>query len=322
MMAQNRPPSHQEILLRAVAVSSFGDPEVLAVIDVATPEPAAGQVRIRVQAAPVHPVDLGTRAGAFAALLPEKPEYFLGWDLAGTIDTVGEGVTGFAPGQAVVGLSDWFGTLVGTQAEYVVLNASAVAPAPTNATPVEAATLPLNALTAAQALDLLNLNAGQSVAITGAAGAVGGYAVELALHRGLKVYAISGAQDEQFLTNLGATFVPRSEDPAAAVRAFVPEGVDGVLDTALVGGPVLGAVKEGGSFVNVYAPLAPEAERDITIGSVFVQSNGAQLAELVGLVEQGKLSLRVAQTFSFAEAAQAHEVLGKGGVRGRIVLVP
>lgn len=95
-----------------------------------------------------------------------------------------------------------------------------------------------------------------------------------------------------------------------------------MLDPALVGGPVLGAVKDGGSFVNVYPPLAPEAERGITVGSVAVQSNGAQLAELAGLVEQGRLSLRVAQTFPFEEAARAHEVLGKGGVRGRLVLVP
>jgi NADPH:quinone reductase-like Zn-dependent oxidoreductase len=322
MIAWSRPLSHQEILVRAVAVSSFGDPEVLAVIDVPQPEPGAGQVRIRVQAAPVHPVDLGTRAGAFAALLPEQPRYFLGWDLAGTVDAVGEGVREFTPGQAVIGLSDWFASLVGTQAEYVVLNASAVALAPTNAAPAEAATIPLNALTAAQALDLLKLSAGQSVAITGAAGAVGGYAVELAVQRGLRVYAIAGQQDEAFLTGLGATFIARSDDPAAAVRAVLPEGVDGLFDTALVGAPALGAVRDGGSFVNVYAPLAPEAERDIAVAGVFVQSNGAQLAELVKLAEQGKLSLRVAQTYPFEEAARAHEALAKGGVRGRLVLVP
>lgn len=308
--------------MRAVAVSSFGGPEAVTVVEVPRAEPGPGQVRIRVQAAPVHPVDLGTRSGAFAALLPEQPRYFLGWDLAGTVDVVGEGVTGFAFGQPVVGLSDWFATLVGTQAEYVVLDASAIAHAPHQATAMAAATLPLNALTASQALDLLDLGTGRSVAITGAAGAVGGYAVELAVHRGLQVYGIAGAQDEGFITALGATFVPRTEDPAATLRAAAPAGVDGVLDTALVGAPVLGAVKDGGAFVNVYAPLAPESERGISVNSVFVKSDGTRLAELVQLVDKGALTLRVAQTYPFEEAARAHEALAKGGVRGRLVLVP
>lgn len=308
--------------MRAVAVSSFGAPEALTVLNVPQPEPGAGEVRIRVAAAAVHPVDLGTRGGAFAALMPERRYHILGWDLAGTVDAVGAGVTDFVPGDAVVGLSDWFANLVGTQAEYVVLAAGAVAPAPANASPVEAATLPLNGQTAAQALDLLRLSEGQTLAVTGAAGAVGGYAVELAVHRGLRVLAISGAQDEQFVTGLGATFVPRSDDPSAAVRAVVPDGVDGLLDAALVGAPALGAVRDGGTFVNVYGPLAPAPVRGIQVDSVAVRSDGTQLRELVTLVEEGRLTLRVARTYPFGEAGQAHETLTQGGIRGRLVLVP
>lgn len=312
--------------MRAVAVSSFGGPGVLSVIEVPVPEPGDGQVRVRVQAAPVHPADLAARSGAFAALLPERPYYVLGWDVAGTVDALGAGVRAFAPGDAVIGLSDWLVTQAGTQAEFVVLDASALAPTPSGVSPVEAATLPANAQTAVQALDALGLGEGESLAITGAAGAVGGYAAELARRRGIRVVGIGAERDEEFIAGLGATFVARSDDPAGdpagTLRAVAPSGVDGLLDAAVVGVPALGAVRDGGVFVSVVPPAAPAAERGIRVSSIGVRSCGSQLRELVALVEGGLLTLRVAQTLPLEEVARAHTMLAEGGVRGRLVLVP
>lgn len=308
--------------MRAVAFTSFGGPEVLSVVDVARPEPLDGQVRIRVQATPVQPADLAARSGAFGQMLPAGPTYVPGWDVAGIVDAVGPGVREFGPGQPVVGLSDWLATRVGTHAEFVVLPGTALAPAPAQVTPQEAATLPANALTAAQALDLLGLTRGQTLAITGAGGAVGGYAVELARLRGIRVLAVGSPSDEPFLTTRDAHFVPRSDDPAGALRTLVPDGVDGLLDAAVLGATVLGAVRDDGVFASVVPPATPPTERGIRMEIVGLHSDGAQLRELVRLVERGHLTLRVADILTFEQASEAHARFAKGGLRGRIVLVP
>lgn len=307
--------------MQAVTVSAFGGPDVLHVADVAVPEPGRGQVRVRVHAAAVHPVDLAIRAGAFAELLPGRPRYVLGWDMAGTVDAVGAEVTAFHPGDAVVGLSVWLASLAGTQAEFVVLDAAGVAAAPKGASWAEAATLPLNALAAAQALDLLPQGT-RRVAIIGAAGAVGAFAAELAAHRGQSVYAVASTHDEAFVRGFSATFVPRSDDPADAIRTVAGGPVEAVLDTAGIGGAALGAVRDGGAMVTTIPPTAPPAQRGIQVSALQVQANGGQLAELVALTEQGKLTLRVAQTYPIRDAAAAHARLEKGGVRGRLVLTP
>ncbi|MBN6054463.1 NADP-dependent oxidoreductase [Nonomuraea sp. RK-328] len=308
--------------MRVVGFTSFGDPGVLAVADAPLPQPEEGQVRIRVEATTVNPADVAARSGAFGPMLPAGPHYVLGWDVAGWVDAVGPATSGFTPGDHVVGMSDWLATKRGTHAEFVVLDAAALAPAPAGIDPAEAATLPVNALTADQALDLLGLTEGQTLAVTGAAGAVGGYAVELARLRGLDVIGIGSPQDEAFISGLGATFVPRSDDPARALRAVAPEGVDGLLDAAVIGPPALAAVRDGGAFVSVRPPATPAAERGIRVETVFVHSDGARLRELAVLVEQGRLTLRLARTFPFEQAAEAHELFAKGGLRGRLVLVP
>jgi NADPH2:quinone reductase len=307
--------------MKAVTFSSFGGTDVIDVAEIPAPEPAAGQVRVKVRAAAIHPVDLAIRAGAFADLLPARPNYVLGWDVAGTVDAVGAGVTTFRPGDAVVGLTVWFRSLAGTQAEYTVLDAGELAAAPRGAGWAEAATLPLNALTAAQALGQLQ-NGTRSTAIIGAAGAVGAFATELAVHQGQSVYAVVSAEDEGFVNSLSATFVPRSDDPAAAIREAADGPVDAVLDTAGIGEAALGAIRDGGSFVTTFPPSVPTSVRGIQVSAVQVEPDGGQLGELVSLVEQGTLSLRVAQTYPLDAAAQAHARFEKGGVRGRLVLTP
>ncbi len=289
------------------------------------PEPGPGQVRIRVEAAAVNPIDLFTVSGALPdhGLTPRLDTYAMGWDVAGVVDRVGPGATAAGPGDRVIGLSDRLTDPIKAQAELVVLDEHAVAAAPAGMPAIEAATLPLNTLTAVQALDLAGLAEGESLLVTGAAGGLGGYLVELAALRGIRVVAVAAPGDEALVRGFGAEwFVARGADLAGAVRAVVPGGVDGVVDAAVVGLPALDAVRGGGVFVAVGAGQAPLPLRGIRASTVFVRADAAQLRDVVKLAEAGRLTTRVAGVYRLDRAAEAHERLVRGGVRGRLVLTP
>ncbi|GLY89622.1 NADP-dependent oxidoreductase [Actinoallomurus iriomotensis] len=311
--------------MRAVVIRGFGGPEELRLIDVPVPVPARGQVLIRVEAATVNPVDVATRSGALAGagLMPPREVIGIGWDLAGVVERTGPGVTGLRPGDRVIGLSDRLDVPLGTQADQVVLDADAVAAAPAGASPVEAATLPLNGLTAVQALDRLGLSPGGTLLVTGAAGAVGGYAVQLAAARGLRVTAVAAPADEALVRELGAAeFVPRTARLGEAVRALVPGGVDAALDAASVGVAALDAVRSGGAFAAVVGGAAPPPLRGIRVFNHWIHADGGRLRDLAALVEAGALTLRVAETLPLEQVAEAHRRMEKGGLRGRLVLTP
>ncbi|MFD8561393.1 NADP-dependent oxidoreductase [Streptosporangium canum] len=311
--------------MRAVVVRSFGGPEALEIEEVPVPGTGAGQVRIRVEAAGVNPVDVAVRTGLLveAGLVERREVHGIGWDVAGVIEEVGAGVTGFAPGDRVIGLADRLDLPLGAYAEQIVLDAGAVAPAPARATPAQAATLPLNGLTADQALDLAGLTEGQTLLVTGAAGGLGGYAVELAVTRGLRVVAVAGAGDEELVRSLGAEFfVPRDAELGSAVRELVPGGTHGAIDAAVIGTAALTAVRNGGSLVAVLGGAAPVPLRGTRVSNVWIRADGARLAELARLADEGRLTLRVADALPLAEAAAAHERFTAGGLRGRLVLLP
>lgn len=311
--------------MRAVVVRSFGGPEVLEVADVPVPVPGEGQVGIRVAAATVNPVDLATRAGVLtgAGLLPARDVVGIGWDVAGVVEDIGPGVTGVVRGDRVIGLSDRLDVPIGAQAEYVVLDADAVTAAPAEVSLVQAATLPLNGLTAMQALDLLGLDEGETLLVTGAAGAVGGYAVQLAAARGIHVVAVASDADERLVRALGAKdFVPRTARLGDAVRAVVPGGVHAALDAAVVGVAALDAVRSGGAFAALVSGGEPPPLRGTRVRNQWVRADAKALAQLVGLVEAGALDLRVAAAMPLDRVAEAHRRLAEGGVRGRLVLVP
>ncbi|MFF5216619.1 NADP-dependent oxidoreductase [Micromonospora sp. NPDC000442] len=305
--------------MRAVSYAQFGGPEVLRVVaDVPVPEPGPGQLRVRVAASVLHPVDLMIRSGRFPAPLPVGLPYVPGWDVAGTIDAIGPSVGGFTLDDEVIGFSPWLRTTVGAHAEYIVLDAAWLTTAPTGIAATEAATLPTNGLTAAQALDLLALPAGSSVLVTGAAGQVGGFTLALARVAGLHATGLAGADDREFVESQGAAFVPRSEDPArAAAGSF-----DAVVDLAVIGPSLMELVSDGGGYVAASPPLRPEPVRGIRTFALEVLPDGTRLGELVKLVERGEIPLRVAGVYSFAEAATAHHRLAQGGVRGGVVIVP
>lgn len=309
--------------MRAIVVRAFGGPEVLELAEVPVPPVGPGQVRIRVAAATVNPVDAQTRSGALAqaGLLAADAVIGIGWDVAGTVDEFASDVQGFAVGDAVIGLSDRLDVPLGTQADYAVLDATAVARAPRQVSSEAAATLPLNGLTAAQSLDLLALEPGSTVLITGAAGAVGGFAVQLAVARGLRVVAVAGAADEHLVRELGAEFfVPRTARLGEAVRAHVPGGVDGAVDAASVAAPALEAVRSRGAFVAVLGGREPVSLRGIRVVNQWIYADGDQLSDLVDLVDRGALTLRVADTLPLDRVAEAHKRLEAGGLRGRLVL--
>jgi NADPH:quinone reductase-like Zn-dependent oxidoreductase len=310
--------------MRAVVVRDFGGPEALVTVEQPLPEPGPGQVRIAVQAAAVNPIDLAVRAGAMITIgfAEPQPQFGLGWDVAGTVDAVGAGVE-LAVGDAVIGLVDRLDLPTGAYAEYVVLDAAAIGRAPRQASPAEAATLPLCGLTAAQGLDLLDLAPGGTLLVTGAAGGVGGFAVELAAARGLRVVALAAPGDEELVRGFGAQhFVPRGSRVADAVRAVVPGGVDGVLDAAIVKTPALEALRTGGAFVAVGLGADPVPRRGTRVTNVWVHADGARLTELAGLADAGRLTLRVAGTYALDGAAAAHRRQAEAGLRGRLALLP
>ncbi|MGW0877412.1 NADP-dependent oxidoreductase [Streptomyces sp. NPDC002740] len=297
--------------MRAAVVRTFGGPEAVELVDAELPEPAARQVRIKVAAAALNPVDAGVRAGVFGGA---GKQVGLGWDVAGTVDAVGV-ASAWSVGEEVVALDHGMVEPLGTHAEYVVVDTDAVALAPASVDAAHAATLPLNALTAVQALDLLALSPGDSLLVTGGAGAVGGYAVQLAARRGVTVAALTRAQDEEFVRSLGATRFPAGE--GSGEKSF-----DAVLDAAVLGAEALALVRDGGVYVGVIPQAQPASERGVRTDAVEVSADGARLAELVRAVDAGELTLRVAGTYALEDAAKAHARLAEGGVRGRLVLVP
>ncbi|WP_347059605.1 NADP-dependent oxidoreductase [Blastococcus sp. HT6-30] len=309
--------------MRAVGVTEFGGPEALHIVDVA-PEPLEpGQVRLRVEAAAVSPTDTHARSGAYAERDPVKtPPWVPGMDVAGTVTEVGEGVDHLAVGDPAMGIVVPSGPH-GAYREDKVLPGDSVVRAPAGATAVEASTLPMNGLTARLSLDLMGLRPGQVLAVTGAAGAYGGYVVQLAKADGLTVVADASESDEELVRGLGAdVVVRRGEDVAARIREQFPQGVDGLADGAVQDAQALPAVRDGGAVATVRG-YRGNGERGLRFFPTLVRSVATDRPALDRLrrqVEEGALTLRVARTFPAEQAAEAHRLLEAGGVRGRLVL--
>jgi NADPH:quinone reductase len=308
--------------MRAVGITRFGGPEVLQIVQRPVPEPGDGEVRIRVAAATVNPTDTVLRSGRHGAPQGLEPPYIPGMELAGTVDAAPAG-TGYRPGDRVMAIVSPRTARGGAQAEYVVVPADSVAAVPDGIGLIEAATLPMNGLTVRRALDLLALGPGEALAVTGAAGAVGGYTIELGKVSGLRVLADAYPKDSELVRGLGAdVIVPRGDDVAGAFRLATGAGADALVDAAVMGGLVLPAVRDGGQIAAV-RPFRGETERSITVTLVRVADYlhaADKLAGLAGLAAAGRLTLRVARTLPAEQAAEAHRLLEAGGVRGRLVL--
>jgi len=281
-------------------------------------------VRLRVHAATVNPTDIlarnGTRAEQQKA---DPPPYVPGMEAAGIIDEVGSGVPDrLRVGDAVMAIVVPKGSH-GAYREQIALDARSVVRAPAGATHAEACTLPMNGLTARLSLDLLKLSPGQVIAVTGAAGAYGGYVVQLAKAEGLTVIADASEKDEKLVASFGADIVVRrGDDVASRIRSHFPEGVDGLADGAVLNERVIPAVRDGGAFTSVRGfPGVPQ--RDIRFSTTFVRNYAQEfekLDQLRQLVEDGRMTLRVAEVYPPERAADAHRRLEAGGTRGRLVI--
>ncbi|MER5659779.1 NADP-dependent oxidoreductase [Streptomyces mirabilis] len=309
--------------MKAIGLTEFGGPEVLRVLDLPVPEAGPGEIRIRVHGATVNPVDTLVRRG-IAFVSDAEPPYVPGMDAAGVVEQIGAGVNSdLAVGDHVMAVVVVSGTH-GAYAEHVVVPAESVVRAPAGATAIEAATLPMNGLTAHMALDLLELPAGATVAVTGAAGAVGGYAVQLAKADGFRVIADAAPKDELLVKELGADVIlPRGTEFPELVRKEMPAGVDGLLDTAGIAALAIRAVRDGGRVATSVGGIQVPGERGIETRNTFVPQYArehAKLDRLRELAEKGSLTPRIARTLPADQALEAHRLLEAGGLRGRVVL--
>jgi NADPH:quinone reductase-like Zn-dependent oxidoreductase len=312
--------------MKAVRFHDYGDPDVLRYEDVDVPVPGVGQVRVRVAATSFNPIDAGVRAGGMQGPMPVVLPHTPGRDLAGTVDALGENVDGLDIGDEVVGFLPM--TDDGASAEYVLVPAELLTAAPTSIPLPDAAALPLVGLTAWQALfDHGGLAAGQRLLISGAGGAVGGHAVQLAKWAGAHVIATASPRSGERVKAHGADEVV--DHTTTELTAAVTEPVDVVLNLAPVDPEQLTAfaalVRPGGVVVNttVWMPAPTDEERGVRGINLFVRSDAEQLSRLVALVDNGELRVDIAQRVPLGGLPEVHARAAAGALPGKVVvLVP
>jgi NADPH:quinone reductase-like Zn-dependent oxidoreductase len=306
-------PTEEDSFMKAIQIDAFGGPEVLHEVEVDTPEPGPGQLRLRVRAAGVNPFDGKVRSGAMAAVFPTPLPAVLGLEVAGTVDAVGPGVTGFAVGDDVFGSAD-----SGAYAEYAL--ASKIAHKPAGLAWAAAAALPVAGETAERVLDLLKVTSGDTLLIHGAAGAVGTVAAQLAISRGATVIGTASAANHEYLATFGVIPTDYGAGLVARVRALAPNGVDAVFDIAGKGALPDSIELRGGTdrIVTIADPAA--AGLGVPFSSGTSSSGVADLVGLADRVVKGELVVTIAGTYPLADAAAAHRVVDAGHARGKVVL--
>lgn len=310
----------QPLTSRAVQYTGPGGYDVIVVADQVVRAPQAGEVRIRVRAAAVNPTDISLRERG-ASQAPIIP----GMDAAGVIEAVGAGVTRLRVGEEVMAAVMPRRPEGGAQATHIVVPAASVVPIPKGVTITEAATLPMNGLTALRALELADLQEGQTLAVSGGAGLLAHYTIAAAKHQGLTVIADARAAEKDLVRGYGADIVvDRGGNFGEVVRAAVPDGVDALLDTALLGAQTFPALRDGGTYIPVRGWDDTPAERGIQVKPVLVIDSleRTDMLELLrDLVANGAIKLRVTGEYPPEQVAEAQRALSAGGLRGRPVIV-
>jgi len=307
--------------MKAVRIHEFGGPDKLKYEDAPKPEPKEGEVLIKVEAAGINPVDGMVEKGAMEKEVPHPLPLIPGWDVAGTVEALGPGVTAFAAGDAVFAFADI--RRDGAYAEFVLVAAATVAPKPASLDWAAAASVPLAATTAWQALfDQAALATGQTVLIHGAGGAVGSFAVQFAKVKGARVIATATGDDVEYVRGIGADVVvdyktEKFEDAA--------KNMDAVLDT--LSGDTRArswaTLRDGGVLVSTLPGAQPppgDGARDVQGKSFMAHPDGATLKEIGGLIDAGQVKTRVGSILPLSQAKQAQELAQSGHTRGKIVL--
>jgi NADPH:quinone reductase-like Zn-dependent oxidoreductase len=306
--------------MKAVRIHEFGKSDVLRYEEISKPRPADDEVLIRVRAASVNPVDWKIREGSLQAFLPLQLPITLGCDLAGTIEEVGSKVKTLKAGDQIFGYVSL--TRNGAYAEYAIAKESEVAPKPKTLDFVQAAAVPVGALTSWQALfDSAQLSAGQKILVHAASGGVGAFAVQLAKAKGAFVIGTASGKNEEFVRKLGADeFV----DYVTTRFEDVVKDVDVVFDT--IGGETqarsFAVLKRGGVLVSIVEPPSPQdcAKYDVKGTMIGVQPDAEQLRKISELIDAGKIAVNVETVLPLNEIKQAHELSASGRTRGKIVL--
>ncbi|HKV22579.1 MAG TPA: NADP-dependent oxidoreductase [Mycobacterium sp.] len=310
--------------MKAVLYRTYGGSDVLEYDDIERPTPGPGQVLVKVAGTSFNPVDAGIRGGYLSEVYAIAFPHIPGVDVAGTVVEIGDGVHGWNVGDAVVGMLPLDAD--GAAAQYAVAPADVLAAAPTSVTLADAAALPTVGLTAWQALfEIAALEAGQTILINGAGGAVGGYAVQLAKRQGAVVTATSSARSADRLRHYGADRVIDYLDYTAAPLV---EGApfDVVLNlvstTPEETAALVGLVADGGVHVGTMVSGDEEPERRVRAQRVFVRSDGAQLADLVSRVDAGRLTIDVADRRPLTDTSAVHDDSDANRLAGKTILVP
>lgn len=311
--------------MKAVRYHRYGGSEVLRYEDAPRPVPGPAQVLVKVAATSFNPVDAGIRRGYLAQVYQVSFPHIPGVDVAGTIAGIGDGVTGWNTGDAVVAFLPLDAD--GAAAEFAVVPVESLAAAPTSVPLADAAALPEPALTAWQALfEIAGLTEGQSVLINGATGAVGGYAIQLAKHAGAVVTATAKARDAERLRGLGAEriidYIDYTRSPIEVEGAPFDVVLNLISTTEEQTEALIDVVADGGFHVGTMVSGLQNPGRGVRTQQIFVRSDAAQLAGLVSRVDAGQLRIEIAKRRPLDEAATVHDDSDSGRLHGKTILIP
>jgi len=301
--------------LKAIRIHEFGGPDVLRYEDIPESQPGPGEVRVRVIAAGVNPIDWKIRSGYMEIPLPMT----VGSDVAGVVDAIGQGVDSFQPEDEVFGKAS---VGQGGYAEYTVVNSTQIAQKPKSIGFIESAAIPTAGLAAWQSLfDIAGLERGQTVLIHGAAGGVGSFAVQFAKWKGAYVIGTASSKNAEFLKGIGCDEVI---DYRNQQFEEIVSNLDVVLDT--IGGDTLerswGVLKPGGFLVTTVAsiPEGTPQKHGVRAERLMTQADGKELAQIAAIIDERKIKPIVTTVLPLADAQKAHEMSESGHTRGKIVL--
>ncbi|HEY0474372.1 MAG TPA: NADP-dependent oxidoreductase [Kribbella sp.] len=303
--------------MQAIVFEEFGGPEVLRLKEIEEPHAGPGEVRVKVRAAGVNPADVKIRRGWFEVVRATTFPAIPGLEVAGIVDELGEGVTDLAVGDEVVGWSK-----SGAYAEHALVGV--VAKKPAELPWDQAVALPVAGETSARVLGQLGVRQGETVLVNGAAGGVGAVAVQLAVALGATVIGTASEANHDYLRSLGAVPVTYGDGLVERVRTAAPQGVDAVFDVA-GGGALPDSIElRGGTdrIITIADPAAQELGVPFSSGGTPPEQQKAGLAEQLELAADGKLRLKVTETFALADAGKAQDVSEAGHAGGKLVVIP
>jgi NADPH:quinone reductase-like Zn-dependent oxidoreductase len=301
--------------MKAVVLHAYGGVENLSYEDVPVPSPAASELLVKTIAASVNPIDFKLRSGAAKDRMPLDLPAILGRDLSGEVAALGEGVTGFALGERVLGLVNR------TYAEYVICKPEEMARTPENLDSVEAAALPLVLTTGSQIIELaVRPRQGDTVLVTGALGSVGRVAVFVAKQHGARVIAGVRASQRDDAATLGADSIVVLDDEKQIAGLPELDGVADMVDHDVIG-RIIPHIRKGGVLGSVLGPPEAAKGRDLEVRAIMAKPDSARLEQLAGDVASGALSIPIAKRFKLSQIREAHQLAEKGA-GGKILLIP